>query len=89
MARVEPEALADTERVFIAASLAEALQVEDLLTGNGVNYIVLVEAFGTSLFGTPRNGAAFYVARGQAAYCRSQLTAAGFGQGVVIEDPPT
>jgi hypothetical protein len=89
MARVEPEALADPERVFTTGSLAEALRVEALLTVNGVDYAVHVETFSTSLFGTPRNGAAFYVTTGQAAYCRAQLTAAGLGRGVLIEDPPT
>ena len=87
MARVDPDSLADAERVFIAASLTEALRVENLLTLSGVDYAVHVEIFSTSLFGSPRNGAAFYVAAGQAAYCRSHLRAAGLGRGVV-EDPP-
>lgn len=82
MPRIEPEALADPERVFVTASLAEALEVESLLTVSGVSYVVHVETFSTSLFGSPRNGAAFYVATGQAAYCRSRLTAAGLGRGV-------
>jgi hypothetical protein len=63
--------------------------VEELLTVHGVNYVVQVEVFSTSLFGTPRNGAAFYVAAGQAPYCRSKLTSAGLSRGVVIEDLPT
>lgn len=85
MARIEPEALADPERVFVTASLAEALKVEGLLTVNGVNYVVHVETFSASLFGSPRSGAAFYVATVQAAYCRSRLTAAGLGRGVIEE----
>ena len=88
MAQIEPEALADAERVFVAASLAEALQVEDLLTMSGVAYVVHVETISRSLFGSPLSGAVFYVATGQAAYCRSRLTAAGLDWGVLNETPP-
>ncbi len=88
MGRLDPEALTDPERVFIAASLTEALTVEDLLTVSGVNYVVHVEPFSTSLFGSLRHGAAFYVAAGQAAYCRSRLTAAGLDRGVLNDAHP-
>jgi hypothetical protein len=85
MARVEPEAFADREvmRVFISATIAEAPQAEEVLTLNGVNYAVQVEPFGVTLFGSPRNGAAFYVDVGQAAYCGAKLTEAGLGIGVL------
>lgn len=87
MARIEPEELADPERIFVASSLRSAQQAEELLTGTGVSYAVQVEEFGKSfLFNTPRHAAVFYVESGQAAYCRSRLTGAGLGRSVV-DDP--
>jgi len=84
MARIEPDALDDPERIYIAGTLHVALRVEEWLTMAGVEYAVQVEPYGRSLlFGTLRMGAAFYVRSGQAAYCREQLNAAGFGGGVV------
>ena len=85
MARVEPEALSHRElsRVFIAGTLAEAQRVEEMLSVNGVDYVVRVEPFRASLFFSPRNGAAFYVTREQAEYCRTHLTDAGLGRGVL------
>ncbi|MBI2186536.1 MAG: hypothetical protein HYU37_05355 [Acidobacteria bacterium] len=84
MTRVEPDDLQDPERIYIAGSLPVALRVEEWLTAAGVEYAVQVEPYGRSLlFGSLRMGAAFYVRSGQAAYCREQLTAAGFGGGVV------
>lgn len=90
MSRVDPETLdrEDRERVFLTPSLFEARRVEELLTRSGVDYAVLVEPCGTSLFGSPRNGAAFYVASGQATYCRAQLTAAGLELGVALGEGP-
>jgi hypothetical protein len=92
MARIEPEQMLDAERIFIARSLRLALRVEEQLTTIGVDYALQTEPVGRSLlFGTDRMGAAFYVNAGQAAYCREQLTAAGFGRGVVEsqeEAPP-
>jgi hypothetical protein len=89
MARLEPEAFADREleRVFIAASLAEALRVESVLGRCGVDYVVQVEILGRTLFGSERLGAAFYVVDGQASYCRLQLAAAGFAPGRIDGDP--
>ena len=88
MARVEPEAFADRElrRVFIAATLAEALRAEEVLTERGVDYIVEVELLGRTLLGSDRYGAAFYVVFSQARYCGSQLVAAGLAPGVLIDD---
>jgi hypothetical protein len=86
MARIESETLDDPERIYVTATLRLALRVEEWLTTAGVEYAVRVEPYGrTLLFGTLRMGAAFYVRSGQAAYCREQLTAAGFGRGVVDE----
>jgi hypothetical protein len=84
MARIEPDALDDPERIYIAGTLRTALRIEDWLTMAGVDYAVQVEPYGRSLlFGTLRMGAAFYVRSGQAAYCREQLMTAGLGGGVV------
>jgi len=84
MAHIEPEALDDPERVYIASTLQMALRIEEWLTMAGVDYAVQVEPYGRSLlFGTLRMGAAFYVRSGQAAYCRERLMAAGFEGGVV------
>jgi hypothetical protein len=88
MARVEPENIRDPERIFVASSLRLALRVEEWLTTAGVDYAVEVESIGRSLlFRTERMGAVFYVNAGQASYCREQLTAAGFGRGVVKSEP--
>jgi hypothetical protein len=66
MVRIEAEALEhhETERIFVAARLGEAQQVEDVLTQAGVDYHVKVEPFVAGIFSTfrPRNGAVFYVA---------------------------
>lgn len=87
MARVEPDALADPEQVYIAASMREARKVEALLTGRGVNYATQVEVLGrSSLFGSLRHGAAFYVDAGQADYCRSALAEGGLSQGLVLPE---
>ena len=83
MARLEPEDIRDPERIFVASSLRLSLRVEEWLTTAGVDYTVQVESIGRSLlFRTERMGAVFYVNAGQAAYCREQLTAAGFSRGV-------
>lgn len=89
MARVESEALADRDLagVFIAETLDAARRVEELLTYRGVDYVVQVELFGYTLFGSARHGAMFYVTVSQAEYCRSALVAAGMEVGVVDEEP--
>jgi hypothetical protein len=85
MARVEPEALSHHEltKIFLTPSLREALRVEEVLTAAGVDYVVRVEPCGRSLFGSPRNGAVFFVSAGQAEYCRTRLTDAGMELGVI------
>ena len=90
MASVELEYVRDPERIVIARALRVALRVEEWLTAAGVDYAVQVESVGRSLlFRSERMGAVFYVNAGQAAYCREQLTAAGFGRDVVEAEPPT
>lgn len=84
MARIDPEALRDPEQVYLATSLGEAREVETLLTTNGVDYATQVELLGRStLFGSVRHGAGFYVTASHADYCRTALTHAGFSRGIV------
>jgi len=85
MARIESETLTDREGVgvFIAETLGQAQRAEELLTSRGVDYVVRVEPFAYTLFGSARYGAMFYVSAGQADYCRSALAAAGMESGVV------
>ena len=87
MPRVEPTALEnhDLARVYIAGTLGEAKNIEDLLTGNGINYVVQVEPYRASILFGPRNGAAFYVTEEQATFCRAQLASAGFHRGLLDE----
>ena len=84
MARVEDDALQEPAGVYLASSLREAKDVEELLTSRGVNYDVQVQSLGRStLFGSPRYGAAFFVSSSQAAYCRALLIEVGFTRGIV------
>jgi len=88
MAPVDPEALPNPESIALARTLREAKTVEDLLREAGVDYVVQVEAYArSSLFGTPRHGAVFYVTASQASYCRARLSDAGLGKAVVDEEP--
>jgi hypothetical protein len=78
MARIEPDALSDPEQVYLAPTL------EALLTARGVDYATQVEVLGrTTLFGSLRHGAGFYVTAAQAEYCRLALAQAGFSSGIV------
>ena len=92
MARIESGDLRDPEPIFITGSLRAARRAEEWLMTAGVDYSVEVELIGRSLlFGSVRMGAAFYVTSSQAAYCRQQLSAAGFDGGVIAghdQDPP-
>jgi hypothetical protein len=69
----DPDYFADTEPelVFIAKRLRDALSLEELLTGAGVDYIVETDEYhGGMIFKSTRVGAFFYVrpeAREQAA----------------------
>ena len=84
MTRIEADALPEPEQVYLAATLGEARRVEALLTERGVDYATQVEVLGrTTLFGSLRHGAAFYVTAAQAEYCRLALAQAGFSKGVI------
>lgn len=62
--------------------------MEELLNARGIDFVVQVEELGRStLFGTMRHAAGFYVAAGQASYCRALLAEAGMPHGIVDEGP--
>ena len=87
MARVEGEVLQDPAPVYLASSLGLARAVEAVLTTNGVDYAVQVQDLGkTTLFGSLRHGAAFYVSAEQADAVRSLLRAGELAHGVVEAD---
>jgi hypothetical protein len=87
MGRVDADSIADAVQIFLARQLREAQEVEDLLTEDGIDYAVEVEAYARSfLFGSIRYGAAFYVDGFIAAACRQRLAAAGFHRGIVEEE---
>jgi hypothetical protein len=87
MPPVDPEAIPDPEPVALARTLRDAHRIEELLTHAGVLYTVQVEAYARSfLFGGVRQGAMFYVAGAQAAYCRARLADAGHHKSVVDID---
>ena len=84
MPSIEPEDLRDPEQIYLSSSLRAARKVEALLDSQGVSYVVQVEQLGrTTLFGTMRHAAGFYVTAGQASYCRSLLAEAGMAHGIV------
>ena len=84
MPRVEEEVLHDPAHVYLASSIGLARAVEAVLTSNGVDYAVQVQDLGrTTLFGSQRHGAAFYVSAEQADACRSLLRTGELAHGVV------
>jgi hypothetical protein len=90
MGRIEAEGLRDPEQIYLASSLGAARKVEGVLDARGVDYVVQVEELGRStLFGTMRHAAGFYVTAGQASYCRVVLAEAGLIHGIVDEGPVT
>ena len=55
----------DTDLLYIAKRLGEALKLEELLTARGVDYLVEPDRYlGGIIFRTERVGAFFYVAPG-------------------------
>ena len=88
MPRIDIDQLRDPEQVYLASSLRLARRVEDLLNSRGVDFVVQVEELGRStLFGTMRHAAGFYVTAGQASYCRTLFAEAGMSHGIVDEGP--
>ena len=70
-------------RIFLAVTMSEARLVEAALDQHGVDYCVRVEPCGRTLFGSTRQGAAFFVDAAQADSCDEALVRAGLGAGVV------
>jgi hypothetical protein len=89
MGRVEPDAHTGQElsRVFVAFKLRDARRAEDVLSANDVAYVVTVEAFGRTLFGSLRNGAVFAVAEDAASHAAALLARAGLGMGLLVDKP--
>ena len=83
--RLDPDDLGDRDlaRVFIAATMAEARQAEQVLTLYDIPYAVVAEPIGRTLFGSPRNAAVFYVVATDADVCASVLKDNGLEFGVV------
>jgi len=82
----QPDEASDVAPVFIAATVAEARRAEEILDAHGVDYEIRVQPFGRTLFGSPRQGAFFYVPPDLMASTGALLTAAGLGIGVVPPD---
>jgi hypothetical protein len=84
MARIDGEMLQQPEQIYLASSIRAARQVEAVLDSQGIDYVAQVEDLGRStLFGTRRHAAGFYVTAAQAALCRSLLADAGLAHGIV------
>ena len=86
MPRIDAEELAEPEQIYLASSIRVARKVEALLDARGIDYAVHVEDLGRStLFGTRRHAAGFYVTAARAAECRALLADGGIGYGIVDE----
>ena len=91
MARVDLEEWDGQEvaRVYLAGRLAEALQVEETLTGHGIDYAVDLEPFRTlvlGMFPSEHTGVGFYVLSAQAGPSRRALLDAGLRTGIEEDD---
>lgn len=91
MARIPLLDFTDREiaRVFMARDVAEAQQVESLLTTDGIDYAIEVESFVIPPFRIERTGVAFYVLAEQADASRELCTRDGLHSGIVEEDVET
>jgi hypothetical protein len=72
-------------KVSVAFSLREAQATEAALGAAGVSYVVTVEAFGRTLFGSIRSGAVFSVESGQVRHSALVLTDAGLEKGLLVD----
>ncbi len=69
----------ETQLVYIAKKLREALALESLLTGAGVDYLVEADRYkGGIIFQTERVGAFFYVLPGTVSSARQIMTSKGY-----------
>ena len=86
MPRIDAEELAEPEQIYLASSIRAARKVEAMLDARGIDYVIQVEDLGRStLFGTRRHAAGFYVTAAEAAQCRSLLADGGVAYGIVDE----
>lgn len=79
--RKAPEFFGDRELslIFIAKRLREALQLEELLTGAGIHYLVETDSYrGGVVFQTTRIGAFFYVLPADESAARRLMCTHGF-----------
>lgn len=80
--RREPDHFGDDqelELVFVAKRLKEALRLEEVFTGAGLDYLVEPDRYsGGVIFRTERVGAFFYVTPESALSAREIMTNAGF-----------
>jgi hypothetical protein len=79
--RREPDHFGEQELalLYVAKKLKEALLLETLLTGAGVDYLVEPDKYsGGVIFRTERVGAFFYVAPADDSAARATLVRAGF-----------
>lgn len=88
MARLDPDDFGDRElaRIFMTPKMAEARRAEDALSARGVDFFVMAEPFGRTLFGFTRTGASFYVLADQVDLSVEVLEAAGLSRGIVAPD---
>jgi vacuolar-type H+-ATPase subunit E/Vma4 len=76
-----PEDFEDQEisLVYIAKTLKDALRLEDVLTGSGIDYIVETDQYvGGVVFRSERTGAFFYVSPEALAAAVSAMNQSGF-----------
>lgn len=88
MPLLPPDAFAEQEIdcVYIAARRSEAKNVETALSARGIDYVVGIEPFETTLLGLfriERDGVGFYVVAAQGPLSRQVLRDAGLVQGLV------
>ena len=79
--RCEPEDFADQEMalVYVAKKLKDALRVEEMFTGAGLDYLVETDTYhGGVIFRSERVGAFFYVEIADESAARAALIRAGF-----------
>jgi hypothetical protein len=76
----------EVSRIYLAGRLAEAKEVEKILSANGIDYAVEVEPYVTTFaifFSGEYRGAAFYVLSHQSEFCRRALSEAGLKSGIL------
>jgi hypothetical protein len=76
----------EVDCIYIAARRSEAKRVEEILSSNGIDYVVDVEPFEATILGlfrTQRDGLGFYVVAAQGDFGRRVLRDAGLLQGLV------